>query len=247
MHDQVCPEVPPFSSSGFQPLCAWLCRMLQAADSFYPTGSYAHSFGLEALVHEGIIRDRDTLRRFILLAVIPALRQCELPLATHAWHALAASDWEAVGELSRLSSALRPARETRLASENIGRQRAELAAALHGGSVAPEYVRRAQTGDWPFSAAISAAVEGRAFEAPLEAVLAAVYYSSTAALLSAAMKLLRLGQNGAQTLLTEVMGHAPAVVGAAQRVRRDEIGWYNPWLDVAAARHETAGARMFIS
>jgi len=30
-------------------------------------------------------------------------------------------------------------------------------------------------------------------------------------------------------------------------VTLDEIGWFNPWLDIAAARHETANQRMFIS
>lgn len=226
---------------------AWLCGLLQASDSFYPTGSYAHSFGLEGLAHEGVVRDRETLRHFLLLAVVPALRQCELPLAAHAWRALAEPDWQVVGELSRLSSALRPAREARIASENIGRQRAELVGALQGSSLAQEFVRRAATEGWPFSAAISAALEARALGAPLEAALAGVYYSAIAALLSAAMKLLRLGQNGAQSLLTEILRSAPAVIAAAQAVPRDQIGWFNPWLDAAAARHETADARMFIS
>ena len=44
---------------------AWITGLLQAGDSFYPTGSYAHSFGLEGLVQEGTIRDRATLRDFL--------------------------------------------------------------------------------------------------------------------------------------------------------------------------------------
>jgi urease accessory protein len=77
--------------------------------------------------------------------------------------------------------------------------------------------------------------------------LASVYYAAIAGIVAAAMKLLRLGQNGAQTLLTEVMSHAPATIDVARRITFDEIGWFNPWLDVAAARHETADARLFIS
>ena len=61
------------------------------------------------------------------------------------------------------------------------------------------------------------------------------------------MKLLRLGQNGAQSLLTEALAAAPDLIAAAITTPRDEIGWFNPWLDIAAARHETADARMFIS
>jgi urease accessory protein len=231
------------------PLCqaAWLARLLQAGDSFYPTGSYAHSFGLEGLAQEGVVRDRETLRKFLFLSVLPSLRRTELPLAAHAWRAFAKPDWARVEEISLLSSALKTAIEARAAAGNIGRQRAELAASLHAHPLAQEYLRRAVAGDWPFSPAISAALEGRVISAPLAAVLAGAYYATVASLLAAAMKLLRLGQNGCQTLLTEAMAQAPADIAAATATPFEEIGWFNPWLDIAAARHETADGRLFIS
>jgi urease accessory protein len=226
---------------------AWLCGLLQLGDTFYPTGSYAHSFGLEGLVAEGVVRDRETLRNFLLSSALPALRQTELPLTIHAWQAFGAADWILLGELSRLSSALKTASEARLASDNIGRQRTELAAKLRAHPLAQEYLRRATEDRWPFSPALAAALEARVLGAPLEAALASVFYAAIAGLLAAAMKLLRLGQNGCQTLLTELMGHATETFIAAQKVPVDEIGWFNPWLDIAAARHETAAARLFIS
>ena len=227
----------------------WLVGLLQAGDSYYPTGAYAHSFGLEGLVQAGMVRDRATLRDFVFLSVLPALRQAELPLAAHAFRALdpAASDWDKVGELCILSHALKSAREARAATENIGRQRAELAANLHAHPLAKEYLTRGTQNGWPFSSAISAALEGRVLGAPLEAVLAGVMYAAIGGLLAASMKILRLGQNGSQTLLTEALGQAPAIIAAASVVPFDEIGWFNPWLDIAAARHETADSRMFIS
>lgn len=226
---------------------AWLVGLLQAGDSLYPTGSYAHSFGLEGLIHEGVVRDRSTLREFLLLCALPSLQHTELPLAAHAWRAFAHPDWQRIGELCVLSSALKSAREARLASENIGRQRAELAAALRGSPLAQDFLRHAIEHDWPHASAISAALEGRALGAPLVAVLTGVVYATVASLLSAAMKLLRLGQNAAQSLLTETLAAAPALIVAAEALPLDEIGWFNPWLDIAAARHENADTRMFIS
>jgi urease accessory protein len=227
----------------------WLVGLLQAGDSYYPTGAYAHSFGLEGLVQTGVVRDRATLRDFVLLSVLPALRQSELPLAAHAYAALdpAAPDWAKVGELCVLAHALKSAREARAATENIGRQRAELTAMLHGHPLAKEYLAHAAENRWPFSSAVSAVLEGRVLGAPLEAVLAGVMYASLGGLLASAVKILRIGQNGSQTLLTEALGQAPAVIAAASIVPLDEIGWFNPWLDIAAARHETADSRMFIS
>lgn len=225
----------------------WICGLLQAGDSFYPTGSYAHSFGLEGLIQEEIVRDRGTLREFILRSVVPTLRQCELPLAAHAWRAFQAPDWKTVGLLSELSAAVKSPRELRAAADSIGRQRAELSTTLREHALGGEFLRRARERRWPHSAAIAAALEGRVLGAPEPAVLAGIFYSTIAAILSAAMKLLRLGQNASQSLLTETLALAPAVIAEASVVPLDEIGWFNPWLDIASTRHESATSRMFIS
>jgi urease accessory protein len=239
-------ELQPSSPPALQPF-AWVVGLMQVGDSFYPTGSYAHSFGLEGLVQEGVVHDRATLKAFFELSAMPALRQVELPLAAHSWRAFGEADWVTVGELCVLSSALKTAREARMASDNIGRQRTELMGTLRQHPLAVEFMRRAAVENWPFSSAIAAALEGRVFGAPLPAVLGGIYYASVASLLSAAMKLLRLGQNASQSLLTETLAGAPSIIAAAQQVKREDIGWFNPWLDIAAARHERADSRMFIS
>lgn len=228
---------------------AWLVGLLQAGDSFYPTGGYAHSFGLEGLVELGVVRDRETLSAFFRLSVLPTLQHAELPLASHAYAALnpAAPDWARVAELCTLAHALKSPRELRAATEKIGRQRAELAARLHAHPLGADYLARAATDNWPHSAAVSAALEGRILGAPSAAVLAGICYSTLSATLAAAMKLLRIGQNAGQSVLTEALAQTPAIIVASSEVPLDEIGWFNPWLDIASARHETADARMFIS
>jgi urease accessory protein len=232
---------------GTEDISAWLPGLLRAADSSYPTGGYAHSGGLEGLVHAGIVRDADTLGRHLQQAILPALRQVDLPLAAHAWRALALPDWSRVGELCVLSSALRPARELRLASERTGRQRAELLAHLHPGSLATAYCAEAARHRWPGSLPVAAALEGRLWHAPEDAVLVSLGYTSLSAVVAAAMKLLRLGQNAAQGLLTEALRELPAIVAIARGLPTSELGWFNPWLDIASARHESADHRLFIS
>ena len=44
---------------------AALLSLLHFADSAFPTGGYAHSFGLERYCQAGIVRDRDGLERFL--------------------------------------------------------------------------------------------------------------------------------------------------------------------------------------
>lgn len=225
----------------------WIASLLQTADSFYPTGSYAHSLGLEGLVQAGVVHDADSLRTFLLEYVFPSLTRTDLPIAVRAFDAAGAVvDWNRLRELCFLGSALRGAHEPREASEAIGRQRLDLLSKLRGG-MAVEFRARVRQGKWPQPACVVAAIEGRTLGAPCDAVLAALVYGTASVFISASVKLLRLGQNACQTLLTESLVQTPALIEAGLSCATDEIGTFNPWWDIAAARHETADSRLFIS
>lgn len=232
---------------GTEEIPAWLPGLLQTCDSAYPTGGYAHSGGLEGLVQAGVVRDTVSLERHLQEVILPALRQVELPLAAQAWRALARPDWERVGELCFLSSALRPAQELRLAAENTCRQRVELLAHLHPNSLATAFHAESVRHRWPGAQPIASALEGRLWGAPEEAVLVSLGYGTLAGSLAAAMKLLRIGQNAVQGLLTTALRELPAAIATARQLRDAEMGWFNPWLEITSARHESADHRMFIS
>jgi urease accessory protein len=226
---------------------AWIAGLLQVSDSFYPTGGYAHSFGLEGLVQEGAVRDVPTLRAFLLEQALPQLARTDLPIAAGAWKdAGAAPDWARLRAWCWLASAVRGAREPREASEAMGRQRLELAGRLHGG-LAAEFARRAAEENWPCPSCVAAAIEGRVLGAPQGAVLAGIIYTSAAGLVAAAVKLLRFGQNAGQGLLAAAVAQAPALIAEALALGEDDIGAFHPWWDIAAARHESADGRLFIS
>ncbi len=226
---------------------AWIAGLLQTSDSFYPTGSYAHSFGLEGLVQDGSVRDLPTLRAFLIEQALPQLACTDLPIAAGAWaDAGLPPDWERLQAWCLLGRAVRGAREPREASEAVGRQRLDMAARLHGG-LAAEFNRRASAEKWPQPACVAAAIEGRTVGAPQAAVLAAIIYTSAAGLVAAAVKLLRLGQNAAQGLLAEALAQAPALTRDALALSAEDIGSFNPWWDIAASRHESADGRLFIS
>ena len=238
-------DKPARSKRAGKTAAPWVAPLLQLSDSFYPTGSYAHSFGLEGLVQEGAVRDRATLRTFLLEQALPQLARTDLPIAAHAFAAAGEpADWTRLRALCFLGKAIRGSRETREASESIGRQRLQLAMMLHGG-FAIEFDRRAA--GWPRPLGVIAAIEGRTLGLPRDAVLSTLIYSAAAGLVAASIKLLRIGQNASQTLLAEAVSGSPALIAEAVALPLDEIGSFNPWWDIAAARHETADFRLFIS
>lgn len=225
----------------------WVAALLQTTDSFYPTGSYAHSFGLEGLHQEGVVTDVETLRTFLLDYVLPPLARTDLPIAAHTWEAAADPvDWTKIQHLCLLTTALRGTKEPRGACEAIGSQRVDLASRLHGG-IAEEFNRRAKAGDWPRPSSVAAAIEGRAINVPKEAVLAGIVYASSAAFVSASVKLLRLGQNTVHSILADALANSEVLIEQALSVKLEDLGTFNPWWDIASAHHEHADYRLFIS
>jgi urease accessory protein len=224
---------------------AWLPALLQTSDALFPTGAYAHSLGFEEFARLATVRDEAGLRGFVEGHLLPALRDQELPYLRFA-HGCG-GDLVALCKVDREISAWKLARETREASVTIGRRRL---AALRAVNDLPRYVEFAAAialgeahGHHLTVCAVQAAGEGF----PLEAALGAWFYQSVAGACSAALKLIRIGQDGCQRVLRAALAHAKATIAASHDVERDDAGTFDPLLEIAAMRHEFADERLFIS
>ena len=101
----------------------WLPALLQISDAAFPTGSYAHSYGLEEIVRQGAVCDEESLHEFFEERVLPALTHVDLPLAREARFAAISGDRDDLMAVDRLAGALRIPRELREASLQTGRRR----------------------------------------------------------------------------------------------------------------------------
>ncbi len=110
---------------------AWLPFLLQTSDAVFPTGAYAHSHGLEEMVRAGRVRDEAGLGDFLRQHVAPSAIHLDLPIVREARTAALADDWKTFTSLDQMAGALRPARELREASLQIGRRRLAILAKLH--------------------------------------------------------------------------------------------------------------------
>ena len=228
---------------------AWLPRLLQTTDSMFPTGAYAHSFGLEGAVQDGLVSDTASLDDFLTNQIVPALRQLELPCARHAFNAARDDDLETLYELDGQYAALKGTHELREASARTGRQRLALLKKIapHENEWWEKMDAARRDGTLNAHDVIVIGAQGARTNIPLEAVLTAVYYQALAALVTASLKLIRIGQEACQDLLSKHLAEAPAAIKAAREVSPEDMGWFSPTLDIASARHETAYTRLFIT
>ena len=226
------------------PNLPWLPFLLQTADALFPTGAYAHSLGFEESVRLGVVRDEATLRDFLFRQILPAQERQELPWLRFTFEA---ADIGELCAVDREVGAWKLARETREASVQLGVRRLKALRTISAAPMLAEFeeaisAQRA-SGHHLVVCALQARVEG----IPLDAALTAYIYQALAAVCAAALKLIRIGQDGCQRALRAACGEAASTVAASQRIAREDAGTFNPLLEIAAMRHERAQERLFIS
>jgi urease accessory protein len=225
----------------FAPIETWLPWLLQACDSQFPSGSYAHSLGLEELTQHGLITNADDVERFVQHQILPSLCAFELPFLVQAHQAAARESVEALHQLDEELEAWKLAAELRQASRQIGSRRLALVRKLQQGSFIEAYAQLSP----PSHHLIVAALELR--HTPVHATLAVFGFQTIAGYTSASMKLVRMGQERSQSILHGAMKVlAPRLPQIAQ-APADRIGWFNPLLEIASMRHACARERLFIS
>jgi len=221
----------------------WLPFVLRTSDALFPTGAYAHSLGLEEYARLTGAKDEGALGEFLELHIIPALTLQELPYLRFAH--CGARDLPALIEIDREIHAWKIPAEARGASLRLGARRLDILLKTAPTAVL-EALRKtiAEGGMTGHHLTISGAQYA---DVPLEAALMTYYYQSLSGYCVAALKLLRIGQEACQRVLSACLEAGPAAIRESMEIERARAGCFNPQLEIASMRHETAFERLFIS
>jgi len=224
-----------------------LAAILQTSDPLFPIGSYAHSYGLEQFTIKGDVSDPQTLRHFIKTCVYPNLQDFELPYLRFLYEVLDKGQLDQIAEIDQEIGASKASSEIRGASAAQGRQRLRLLSRLRPSALLATLAElKASKRLTPHHLTVFAA-EYLQLQVSLQSAQSAWSYQAIAAPCSAALKLFRIGQEGAQIVLTESIQDIKEIVESSNAAHRDFAGAFVPALDIACQQHEHAFARLFIS
>lgn len=208
-----------------------LLRLLAWLSPAFPTGGFAYSHGLEWAVEAGDVRDEEGLREWAEDVLTHGAGRTDAILLRHAWLAPDAASLSAVAALAAASA---PSRERQ--QETLDQGEAFLRAAAAWGGL-PAEGRIA----YPVAVGAVAARHGVAEDAACAGYL----HAFAANLISAAVRLVPLGQSAGLRVLASLERCLLGVAAATRGAGLDEIGGACFRDAIASMRHETQYTRLF--
>jgi len=223
-----------------------LLKGLRFVDSFFPSGGYAFSSGLEAAVQGGAVRNAEELSRYVVESLTTGMGEREAVAVGLAHDACISGSLEIALKADRELEAMKLGRESRTASRQMGRQVIRLAENQQARPpLIEDYLVAVEAEQAPGHLAVSFGLTLAAAGWSKEDSIAAFLYQVATGFVAAAMKLMPIGQREGQRLLESWLEVIERVSHNAthQRVLQS----WSPVQDIYAMRHSRLESRLFRS
>ena len=224
---------------------------LQLADSFFPSGTYAHSQGLEGMVTRGWVRNADDLGEYLRNLLTRSILPCDGVALLNAHRAADGGDLATLVDIDWHLHAMKLPAELRVASGHAGRrildETAPLLSGTHGCAVHGEFRRLVTERETPGTGAVALGTMACAFGIAGRDALLMHCHSFAVGVLGAAQRLLPITHSEGQRVLHGL--HEPVISATPTLQHRDwrEMTSFAPQTDIASMLHEHDDVRMFAS
>jgi urease accessory protein len=220
--------------------------LLHLCDSAFPLGAFAYSDGLEAAAADGRVASTNDLRSWIDACLDESIGRLEGPAVWQAWAAVGDGDRQALELLDEELTALRSSSSARRSTRAMGSRLLTTWQALYPDPRLAEIVTRAHGGHLAPVLPIAFAAVCACAGVDRRHAVDAFAYTRLAATISAAMRLMPVGQGDAHAVLARTLDRVPAVVDRI--VERDaRVESFSPALDIEMMRQQYLHSRLFRS
>jgi urease accessory protein len=223
---------------------AALYRLMTWLSPSFPVGAFSYSSGLEWAVEASDIVDVATLMDWLAAMLADGAGFCDGVFMAQAHRCVTADDAAGLSDVAELAAAFVPSRERQLETTSQGRAFIDIARAAWSCATLEHVIGRLrQPVVYPVAVGIVSAAHGIARDATMHAFLHAL----TANWISAAARLVPLGQTDSQRALAALEPVVTATGARALAASLDDLGSATFRADLASLRHEAQYTRLFRS
>jgi urease accessory protein len=223
---------------------AALYRLMTWLSPAFPVGGFSYSSGIEWAVEAGDIADTATLGDWLDAMLGDGSGFCDAIFLVQAYRAAEAGQETGLREIAELAAAFVSSRERQLETSAQGRAFIDIArGAWDADGLDAMVAACAARPVYPVAVGVVAAVHG----VPLAATLHAFLHALVSNWISAASRLIPLGQTDSQRVLVTLESAVAATANRALNATLDDLGSATFRADLASLRHETQYTRLFRS
>jgi urease accessory protein len=221
--------------------------MMQLSDSFFPTGMYSMSNGLEAIFYSGKKMKSEELRELVKTYLEYQIGPADCTALGNAYEYASRSSLSKLLEVDRAIFSIKLVQEIRDASIRSGTQLVRCIRSFSDNKILGQYEDAIRGGKafGPYPAAL--AVAANAFLIPKEKAALMMLYSFSVSIVGAALRLGMLQHFDGQKVID---GLKPTIVKVTKaNINRPIEGlWqFAPSIDVIQIAHERMNSKMFIT
>ncbi len=219
---------------------------LQLSDSFFPSGLFTLSHGIESFAQAGLL-SAQSLAGIVADLVRASVGPSDATAMALALRAASQDDLPTVAAVDRRLTAVKITREPRETSTRLGRQLLGLAREVFTCELAERYLLLVNEREAPGNQAIALALlKAELGIRPREAV-AGELYSFAASCVGAAVRMSEIDHRNAQRILLLLHPVIEAATDDALSRSVAEMGGSAPFVELMSMRHEVAELRLFSS
>lgn len=221
-----------------------LLNLLQISDSAFPTGSFAHSAGLEAAYQRGFLTTSDKVEKF-LLASVENVGSFSVPFVKEArqlW-----TNLEAIRALDRLLNASLSNHVANRASTQQGRSLIQTACATYKDAKLTEVQNWIYDGKLMGHQAVMYGIVCAFLGVPEDQAVMSFLFNSLRTTLAAAVRLGAVGTLEGQRMQFMLQSRIPEIIERHKHRTSDSAANVFPLVDVMQSSHDQLFARMFYS
>jgi urease accessory protein len=225
---------------------AALLSLLHLCDSLFPIGSFAYSDGLESAAANGLVTGTADLWEWLEILLEEGFGRSDGPSIVLAWAAVGAADGDAIVAIDEELTALRASSTARLANRSMGLRLLKTWHGLYPDVRLERLLALVHARRLGPTLPVAFAAVGYCGGIAQRDALAGYAYARLAATISAAMRLVAIGQTDAHRLLSLALARVPSTIdGVLARQARPES--FAPALDIAQMSQQYLHARLFRS
>src|SRR5215212_3399953 len=222
--------------------------MLQLGDSFFPTGMYTTSSGLETLFYEKRIRTKEEIFEFLTVCLKYQIGPADCAALSNAYEFAKGGNLTKIIEVDQLLFSMKLIKDIRDASTRSGKQLLNcLLSFVKDNDLISSYYtsikNKAAHGVYP----VALAVASNGLGIKKERVCLILLYGFTVSIVGAALRLGILQHLEGQQIIHELKPIMTLVINNNINRHHSHLWQFSPGIDLVQMKHERMDSKMFIT